>query len=51
MTEEELREEWLYRRDERLGILCGSDAPTEEQLNIATEEADAWFNQEIGILI
>lgn len=38
---QKLREEWKYRYEERLGILCGSAEPTPEQILIAKEEADA----------
>ena len=40
MTPEELKAEWKYRYEERLAILCGADTPTEEQIKIATDEAD-----------
>ncbi len=39
MTEEELRNEHWYRMSERLGIMCGTDIPTKEQMKIATKEA------------
>jgi hypothetical protein len=32
--------EWNYRVTERLGIMCGTDEPTPEQLTLAQEEAD-----------
>lgn len=32
--------EFAYRVQERLGILCGTDDPTVEQLELATREAD-----------
>jgi len=35
-----IRLEAEYRREERLGILCGSDEPTEEQRKIA--DRDFW---------
>ena len=35
-----IRLEAKYRREERLGILCGSDEPTEEQRKIA--DRDFW---------
>ena len=50
MTEQELEAEWRVIYETRLGILCEERQPTEEQLNIATEEADEWFNREIGVL-
>lgn len=31
-------EELLYLRDERLGILCGSAEPTEEQVQITHDQ-------------
>lgn len=34
-----LSPEAVYRYQERLGILCGSDEPTEEQHNLALIEA------------
>ncbi len=37
----DLSEEWFYRYTERLGIMCGTDAPTQEQINIAISEANA----------
>jgi hypothetical protein len=40
MTEDELKSEWRYRYEERLGILCGSDKPTPEQIKMASDEAD-----------
>lgn len=43
MTDVEEREEWLYRYNERLGILCGDGEPTEEQKQIAAQEADEWM--------
>lgn len=39
MTTDETRE-WKYRYDERLGILCGANKPTAEQIRMAREEAD-----------
>lgn len=38
-TPDNLSEEAAYRYHERLGILCGSDEPTEEQHAIALQEA------------
>ena len=43
MSLKELQAEWQYRLDERLGILCGSNTPTPEQMKIATDEADQWL--------
>lgn len=42
MTAAEQRE-WWYRKEERLGILCGSDEPTAEQVEIAQGEANRWL--------
>lgn len=33
-------DEWNYRRDERIAILCGDSAPTPAQIAIADREAD-----------
>jgi hypothetical protein len=41
-TSEEIEAERRYRIEERLGILCGTEAPTDEQLAIAIKEADEW---------
>ena len=38
-TPDNLSEEAVYRYHERLGIICGSDEPTEEQHAIALQEA------------
>lgn len=40
MTDQELIE-WHYRYEERLGILCGTTTPIEEQKRIAWGEATA----------
>lgn len=32
--------EWDYRKQERLGILCGAGEPTAEQIKMAEDEAD-----------
>jgi hypothetical protein len=40
------RQEYRYRYDERLGILCGKDEPTDEQIKIAKSEADEWLKLE-----
>lgn len=37
-----LQDEWKYRVEERLGILCGTDKPADEQLLLAQREADQW---------
>jgi hypothetical protein len=41
-TLEEIEAERRYRIEERLGILCGADVPTDEQLAISIKEADEW---------
>ena len=43
MTEAEIQEEYLYRYRERIGILCGPEAPTPEQQCMALAEADLWM--------
>ena len=40
MTSAELQSEHDYRVNERLGILCGSDSPTPQQLDMSTRDAD-----------
>ena len=40
MSEFELKQEWDYRYEERLGILCGDKEPTVEEIAIAGAEAD-----------
>jgi hypothetical protein len=40
MTQRELDIEWQYRLEERLGIMCGGENPTPEQMQLATVEAD-----------
>jgi hypothetical protein len=42
ITPEEIEAERRYRMEERLGILCGADVPTDEQLEIAVREANEW---------
>lgn len=32
--------EWQYRYDERIGILCGTNQPTPQQVDLAKREAD-----------
>jgi hypothetical protein len=41
-TPSQIATEKAYRRDERLGLLCGSDEPTPSQVNQAELEADLW---------
>ena len=36
----------MYRTKERLGILCGSEAPNEGAYAIAQAEADAWLAEQ-----
>lgn len=45
LTTEEQQEEWRYRYEERLGILCGLDAPTLAQRKLASDEAHAILNK------
>lgn len=45
LTDTELKIERTYRYEERLGILCGANEPTEEQKEIARREANL-FGQE-----
>jgi hypothetical protein len=40
------RIEWNYLKAERLGILCGAGVPTDEQIRIATKEADQWVAED-----
>ena len=42
---EYLQAEYRYRLKERLGILCGADEPTPEQMRTAKLEADTWFKE------
>lgn len=44
-TPEQIGEEWRYRFLERIGILCGTGDPTDEQLEIALNEADAAISE------
>jgi hypothetical protein len=39
MTADELAVEFAYRRDERLGMLCGDKVPTHDQTTEACLEA------------
>lgn len=41
-TPDNLSEEAAYRYHERLGILCGTDEPTQEQHEIALREAQEY---------
>lgn len=41
ITVNDLRDEWRYRYQERLGIMCGDGEASEEQKKIAQSEADA----------
>jgi len=45
LTTEEMIAEWRYRYDERLGIMCEGREPTDEQKNIAGQEADEAIRQ------
>lgn len=45
MTTDELQEEVQYRIEERLGILCGAETPTPDQLKLANDEADQWARE------
>lgn len=47
----ERQREWEYLVTERLGILCGADTPTPEQIALARSEADAWFKESRGELL
>lgn len=40
LTESERHEEWAYRYQERLAMLCGDSEPSERQQQIAKIEAD-----------
>jgi hypothetical protein len=42
LTPEEVEAERRYFIEERLGILCGADVPTDDQLDMAIREADEW---------
>jgi len=48
LTEHELIAEQLYRTKERLGILCGSNAPNAEAYEIARAEVEAWAAEQRG---
>jgi hypothetical protein len=47
LTPEQLTE-WKHVYETRLGILCGADEPTEQQVEIATTEADEALNRRRG---
>lgn len=40
MTGQFISDEWNYRVQERLGILCGTDEPTPEQREMAEKDAN-----------
>ena len=42
MTPDEIAVEKEYRAQERLGILCGTKPPTDEQKHLAKLEANKW---------
>ena len=42
MTPAEIKTEMAYRVQERLGILCGADTPTDAQKRLAEAEANEW---------
>jgi hypothetical protein len=44
MTPEE-EAEWLYRYTERIGMLCEDKTPIQEQITMATREADAVISE------
>ena len=44
-TWSQLLEEWNYRRDERLGILCGSAEPEPWMIEMAEKEATEAIEQ------
>lgn len=41
-TAAQIEAEKQYRIQERLGIMCGADKPTNKQTEIARQEADHW---------
>lgn len=45
MTPKELEYEWQVIYDTRLGMLCGSDKPTEFMILIAKDEATEHVNK------
>lgn len=49
-TPEEIEAERRYRIEERLGIMCGAEAPTDEQLEIAVREGNDWVLEYIKSL-
>lgn len=42
LTHAELDDEMQYRKEERLGILCGTNPATAEQMALAKREAVEW---------
>ena len=50
MSWEDIETERRYRMEERLGIMCGTDVPTDEQLAIAIREADEWAEEYVKSL-
>jgi hypothetical protein len=49
-TPEEIEAERRYRIEERLAIMCGDAAPTDEQLEIAVREGNEWVLEYIKSL-
>ena len=49
MTSKELDSEIQYRLQERLGILCGSEEPTNQQVQIALEDVEKFKKEYIEI--
>lgn len=45
MTLTEMAAEWEFRKQERLGILCGDGTPTLEQIKMAEGDADRWLRE------
>lgn len=45
LTPSEMKKEHAYRLEERIAILCGANQPTDEQIALATKEADDWMNE------
>lgn len=45
LTPSEIKKERSYRIEERISILCGANQPTDEQIALATKEADDWMNE------
>lgn len=42
MTPQEIEEEWILRREERLAISAGANKPLPEHFAQAKKEADEW---------